>query len=186
MPNYLGFEFSIFLGHYERSFLIISFSNLASRFSMKTIRERIIQGFVAQLESITRINGYSVNIGTGHVYRGVPVIDQNNPPSASVWELSEQRKRNTSGGTVRVLKLRIESIIETHDDQHPMAVSNQLLGDLEAAMMLYDTAMDSLLDDIQDVAAEVIHLPLDQQMAAVTLDFELHYTTEWGNPYKKA
>ena len=153
---------------------------------MKTIRERIIEGFIAQLETINRANGYSIEIGKGRVFRGVPVIEQCNPPAASVWELEEKRSRNTYGGTVRILKLRVESAVEAHDDQHPLAVSNALLGDLEKAMMLYDSAMDMFVDDIQDVAAEVVHLPVDQQLAAVMLDFELHYTTEWGNPYKKA
>jgi hypothetical protein len=150
---------------------------------MKTIRERIIEKIIIQLEYINQSNGYEHEIGVGNIYRSVPIIEQNIVPAATIWELEERRQRNKYGGTVRTLLVRIECVVETNGDRHSAAEANALLGDLEKALMIGDTSLDELVEDIQDVAAEIIHLDLDSQLAAVSIDFEIRYITEWGNPY---
>jgi predicted transcriptional regulator len=62
-------------------------------------------------------------------------------------------------------------------------VSNELLGDLEKALIIGDTTLDELIDDIQDIAAEITHLTANRGLAGATIDFEIRYTTEWGDPY---
>ncbi|EIJ41062.1 hypothetical protein BegalDRAFT_0139 [Beggiatoa alba B18LD] len=152
---------------------------------MKTIREQIIQRIMSQLETITSINGYENTIGSGHVYRQEAVIKQASPPAAAVWELEEERKRNAYGGTVRILKVRVEAIVNAPVDKHPASVSNALLGDIEKALIIADTSLDSLIDDIQDIAAEIAHFPHDKSLAGAAIDFEIKYTTEWGDPYSQ-
>jgi hypothetical protein len=49
--------------------------------------------------------------------------------------------------------------------------------------MLSDTTLEELIDDIQDVAAEIVYLDPDSGLAAAVIDFEIRYITEWGNPY---
>jgi len=60
-----------------------------------------------------------------------------------------------------------------------------LLGDITKALMLSDIAAEPLVDDLQDVAAEIMYFDDDELslFAAVSLDFEIRYVTEWGNPY---
>lgn len=171
---------------------------------MKTIREQIIERIIIQLETITTANGYDNNIGSNRVYRQESVIEQGLAPAASVWELSETRERNQYGGTVRELLIRIEATVPVNGDKHPATVSNQLLGDIEKALIMGDMSLDELIDDIQDIAAtishlpvgrtvtsptsetttaEIIRLPIDRKLAGATIDFEIRYTTEWGDPY---
>lgn len=156
---------------------------------MKTIREQIIERIIAQLETITIANGYHNNIGAGYVYRQESVIERGQTPAASVWELSESRKRNRYGGTERLLSVKVEAIVQVNENKHPATVSNELLGDIEKALILCDTILDELIDDIQDIAAEIA-LPsvtppetTAKIMAAASVDFEIKYTTEWGDPY---
>jgi len=153
---------------------------------MKTIREQIIELIVARLETITTANGYENNIGVGHVYREEAVIKQGIAPAISIWELSETRQRNSYGGTVRVLRIKVEGVVVVNGDRHPATVSNQLLGDIERALILYDTSLDAFIDDIQDVAADIAQITSLQgntTLAGATVDFEIQYTTEWGDPY---
>ncbi|ALG68087.1 hypothetical protein [Beggiatoa leptomitoformis] len=152
---------------------------------MTTIREQIIQRILTQLETISTANGYENTIGLGNVYRQEAVIKQANPPAAAVWELEEERKRNAYGGTVRVLKVRIEAIVSAPVDKHPAMVSNALLGDIEKALIIADVSLDILIDDIQDVAAEIAHFPQNKGLAGAAIDFEIKYTTEWGDPYSQ-
>ncbi|KHD07184.1 hypothetical protein PN36_04580 [Candidatus Thiomargarita nelsonii] len=146
---------------------------------MKTIREQIIERLITQLKTITTTNGYHNNIGP--VYRQESVIQHNH--GISIWELSESRKRNRYGGTERILILKIEAIIEINKNKHPATVSNELLGDIEKALILCDTTMDELIDDIQDIRAEIIQIPIEKKLAGASIDFEIKYTTEWGDPY---
>ncbi|MDM8560736.1 hypothetical protein [Candidatus Parabeggiatoa sp. HSG14] len=162
---------------------------------MKTIREQIIGRIIVQLETITTKNGYHNNIGSGHVYRQESIIEKNRTPALSVWELSEIRERNSYGGTVRKLTIKVEGILEVNETKHPATVSNELLGDIEKALIIGDTTLDELIDDIQDIAAEVHQLPigeghsgvadadLERKLAGAAIDFEISYTTEWGDPY---
>jgi len=170
---------------------------------MKTIREQIIERIMAQLETITVSNGYNNNIGSGHIYRQESIIEKGLIPAVSVWELSENRERNSYGGTVRILTIKIEAIVPVNGNKHPVSVSNELLGDIEKALIIGDVTLDELIDDIQDIAAEIIHLPegrklthtpetmaeiiqlpiIDRRMAGASTDFEITYTTEWGDPY---
>jgi hypothetical protein len=153
---------------------------------MKTIREQIIELIVARLETITISNGYENNIGIGRVYREEAVIKQGIAPAISVWELSETRQRNSYGGTVRTLRIKVEGVVGVNGDKHPATASNQLLGDIERALILCDTSLDVFIDDIQDVAAEIAQITSLQgntTLAGATVDFEIQYTTEWGDPY---
>ncbi|MEN8215443.1 MAG: hypothetical protein ABFS56_03515 [Pseudomonadota bacterium] len=150
---------------------------------MKTIREQIIERIIAQLETITIANGYHNNIGAGHVYRQESVIERGQTPAASVWELSESRKRNRYGGTERLLSVKVEAIVQVNENKHPATVSNELLGDIEKALILCDTIVDELIDDIQDIAAEIALPPVTPPETTASVDFEIKYTTEWGDPY---
>jgi len=153
---------------------------------MKTIREQIIELIIARLETITTTNGYENTIGIGCVYREEAVIKQGLAPAISVWELSEIRQRNNYGGTVRTLTIKIEGAVEVNGDKHPATASNQLLGDIERALILRDTNLDAFIDDIQDIAAEIAQITSLQNnttLAGATIDFEIQYTTEWGDPY---
>lgn len=164
---------------------------------MKTVREKIIERIVTQLESIAVHNGYDNEIGPGNVYRQESIFEKGKTPSAVIWELSESRERNRYGGTVRLLTLRIECLVAVPENKHPATIANELLGDLEKSMIMGNLTLDELIEDIQDVAAEilvpspnrriegreVIYLPIDRQMAGAAVDFEITYTTEWGDPY---
>ncbi|MCK5877717.1 MAG: hypothetical protein KAG43_08780 [Candidatus Marithrix sp.] len=164
---------------------------------MKTIREQIVERVIAQLETITKENGYNNEIGVGNVYRQESVIEQNIVPALAVWELAETRERNKSGGTVRKLLIRVEAIIAVENRKHPAAIGNQLLGDVERALIMGDMSLDELIDDIQDIAATISRSPPDYttpkadisylssnyKLAGATIDFEITYTTEWGDPY---
>ncbi|MBE9562634.1 MAG: hypothetical protein IMF12_07215 [Proteobacteria bacterium] len=165
---------------------------------MKTIREQIIERIIAQLETITEENGYDNEIGPGNVYRQESVIEQNIVPALAVWELEEIRERNQSGGTIRKILIRVEAIVAVSSGEHPAAVGNQLLGDVEKALIMGDMSLDELIDDIQDIAATISCLPpndytapktdisylsTDYKLAGATIDFEITYTTEWGDPY---
>ena len=166
---------------------------------MKTIREQIVERIITQLETITKENGYDNNIGSGNVYRQESVIEKNIVPALAVWELEETRERNQSGGTVRELIIRVEAIVAVNNDKHHAAVGNQLLGDVEKALIMGDMTLDELIDDIQDVAATISRLPripptyipkaeisylsTNYKIATATIDFEIIYTTEWGDPY---
>ena len=168
---------------------------------MKTIREQIIERVILQLENMTSSNGYDNEIGLGHIYRQESIIEKGHP-GAAVWELSESRTRNSYGGTVRVLTIKIEVIAQVNGNKHPVVVSNELLGDIERAFIMGDITLDELIDDIQDIAAEIIYLPstkkvtlssetfpeiiqlpIDRKLAGASIDFEIIYTTEWGDPY---
>lgn len=153
---------------------------------MKTIREQIIERIIARLETITTANGYENDVGVGKVYREEAVIKKGIVPAVSLWELSETRERNSYGGTVRTLKIKVEGAVEVNGDKHPATVSNQLLGDIERALILRDTSLDAFIDDIQDIAAEIAqitNLQDNKTLAGATIDFEIQYTTEWGDPY---
>ena len=172
---------------------------------MKTIREKIIERIISQLETITIANGYNNNIGPSCVYRQESIIEKGHTPSASVWELSESRERNSHGGTVRVLTIKVEAVVQVNGNKHPATVSNELLADMEKALIMGDMSLDELIDDIQDVAAEITHLPIarkfptivpdnnsmagiahlpiERKLAGAMIDFEIKYTTEWGDPY---
>ncbi|MEY3218811.1 MAG: hypothetical protein RIT27_168 [Pseudomonadota bacterium] len=153
---------------------------------MKTVRERIIENIVAQLEAINTNNGYENTLGNGRIYRGVPVIRRKYPPPVgSVWELPEKRERNQFGGTVNRLLIRIDAMVETIIGRDPASTANGLLGDITKALMLSDVASEPLIDDLQDVAAEIIYFEEEEcaLIAAVSIDFEIRYITEWGNPY---
>jgi hypothetical protein len=170
---------------------------------MKTIRERILERIIAQLETITTINGYHSDIGKGTIYRQESVAEKGSTPAISVWELSENRERNSYGGTVRTLTIKVEALIQVNGKQHSATVSNELLGDIEKALIMGDTTLDEIIDDIQDIAAEISQfpfeqaltcvtsensaqitpLPIDRKLAGATIDFAIKYTTEWGDPY---
>lgn len=153
---------------------------------MKTVRERIIESIVTQLENITPNNGYENTLGKGRIYRGVPVIRRKYPPPVgSVWELPEKRERNQFGGTIHRLLVRIEAMVETSTGRDPISTANGLLGDITKALMLSDGCAEPLVDDLQDVAAEIVYFDDEDffLVAAVSLDFEIRYVTEWGNPY---
>jgi hypothetical protein len=176
---------------------------------MKTIREQIIERVIAQLESVCVENGYHNTIGNGRVFRHESMVARHQAPAAVVWELAENRHRNRFGGTVRTLTIKVEAVIEVSEQEHPVAVSNMLLGDIERALIIGDTSLDELIDDIQDVAAyidqtplqrhiglvhvdvsasssppsDVIPFPQQRTFAVAAIDFEITYTTEWGNPY---
>ena len=92
---------------------------------MKTVRERIIENIVTQLENINQNNGYENTLGEGRIYRGVPVIRRKYPPPVgSVWELPEKRERNQFGGTIHRLLVRIEAMVETSVGRDPASTAN--------------------------------------------------------------
>ncbi len=171
---------------------------------MKTIREQIIERIITELENITPANGYHNNIGIGHVYRQESVIEKNLIPAVSVWEMSESRQRNKYGGTVRVLIVKVEAIVQVNGNKQAATVSNELLADMETALIIggEKANLEELIDDIQDIAAEIalmpvdnelypelsnipdiVPLPIDRQLAGASIDFEITYTTAWGDPY---
>lgn len=170
---------------------------------MKTIREQIIERVIAQLENITTAYGYHNDIGVGRVYRQESVLEKGLAPALSVWELSESRERNSYGGTVRQLTIKVEGVVLVNRNKHQAKASNELLGDIEKALIMGDTSLDELIEDIQDIAAEIIqlphrpslpylaldtnadiaHLPIERKLAGAAIDFDIHYTTEWGDPY---
>ena len=155
---------------------------------MKTIREKIIERMIAQLETITKSNSYNSNLGQGSIYRQESIIEKiekGDNPALSVWELSEIRERNNYGGTVRILTVKIEAIGEVKENKHPAMVSNELLGDIEKALIMGDITLDELIDDIQDVAAEILPFDKEKKLAGASIDFEISYTTEWGDPYSQ-
>ncbi len=78
---------------------------------MKTIREQIIERVIAQLENINTAHGYHNDIGVGRVYRQESVFEKGLAPALSVWELSESRERNSYGGTVRQLIIKVEGLV---------------------------------------------------------------------------
>ncbi|MCK5536579.1 MAG: hypothetical protein KAH84_00360 [Thiomargarita sp.] len=167
---------------------------------MKTIREKIIERIVTQLKLIIVSNGYNNNIGLIPIFRQEPVVEKNSP-SISIWELSETRERNSYGGTIRTLTIKIEVAIEVYENEHPMVISNELLGDIEKALIMANVTLDELIDDIQDIAAEIIQFPRAEtlnnilafdkkvvqpsvkNLAGASIDFKINYTTEWGDPY---
>jgi hypothetical protein len=153
---------------------------------VKTIRERIIERIIAQLEKITVDNGYQNEIGVGRVYREKAVIEERNVPSIAIWELSERHRRNSFGGTVRILMIKVEAIVQTQANKHPAEVSNTLLGDLEKALIMYDTTLDEIIEDIQNTSAEITHFPPEQHLAGAIINFTIKYVTEWGNPYTQS
>ncbi|EDN65171.1 hypothetical protein BGP_6197 [Beggiatoa sp. PS] len=77
------------------------------------------------------------------------------------------------------------------------------MGDIEKALIMGNTTLDELIDDIQDVATEISQLPferaltcvtsddsdkitplpINRKLAGATIDFDIKYTTEWGDPY---
>ncbi|HID98917.1 MAG: hypothetical protein VSS75_026185 [Candidatus Parabeggiatoa sp.] len=170
---------------------------------MKTIREQIIERVIAQLENINTAHGYHNDIGVGRVYRQESVFEKGLAPALSVWELSESRERNSYGGTVRQLIIKVEGLVLVNGNKHQAKASNELLGDIEKALIMGDTSLDELIEDIQDIAAEIIqlplnkslpylaldtstdiaHLPIERKLAGAAIDFEIQYTTEWGDPY---
>jgi hypothetical protein len=172
---------------------------------MKTIREQIIERIITELERIIPTNGYHNKIGIGHVYRQESVIEKNAVPAISVWEMSESRERNKYGGTVRVLIIKVEAIVQVNGNKHPATVSNELLADIETALIIggEGSNLDELIDDIQDIAAEIalmpadndlspelsnsrpdiVPLPIEIRLAGASIDFEISYTTAWGDPY---
>jgi len=172
---------------------------------MKTIREQIIKRIIAELENITPTNGYHNNIGIGQVYRQESVIEKNSIPAVSVWEMSESRERNKYGGTVRVLIIKVEAIVQVNGNKQAATVSNELLADIETALIMggHTANLDELIDDIQDIAAEIalmpadnelypelsnsrpdiVPLPIERKLAGASIDFEITYTTAWGDPY---
>lgn len=166
---------------------------------MKTVREQIIERVVAQLETITVNNGYHHSIGHGNVQRQQPIIEPGKTPAAAVWELSETRERNRYGGTEKLLIIRIECLVQPEEGKLPAVASNELLGDIEKALIIGNMSLDELIDDIQDVSAEVLlppplitrrlgsaeilQLPIDRPLAGAAIEFEIKYTTEWGDPY---
>ena len=161
---------------------------------MKTIREQIIERIIAQLETITVGNGYSNDIGLGQVYRQESVLEKDQVPVAAVWELSETRERNRYGGTVRKLIIRVESRVGTKEGKHPAEVSNELLGDIEKAMIMGNVTLDELIDDIQDISSEISGSPSNEEeltsqsnrkFSSAAIEFEIVYTTEWGDPYTR-
>jgi len=172
---------------------------------MKTIREQIIERIITELENITPANGYHNNIGIGHVYRQESVIEKNLIPAVSVWEMSESRERNKYGGTVRVLIVKVEAIVQVNGNKQAATISNELLADMETALIIGGEGanLDELIDDIQDIAAEIalmptdhelyselsnstpdiVPLPIERKLAGASIDFEITYTTAWGDPY---
>ncbi len=146
---------------------------------MKTIREQIIERIIALLKNLT-----IANKTIEHVYRNESVINKGANLAASIWELSESRERNQFGGTVRLLLIKIETIVVVEENKQPATVSNELLGILETALIMGDSTLDELIDDIQDIAAEITHKQIDlKTISGASIDFEIKYTTEWGDPY---
>ncbi|MCK5716189.1 MAG: hypothetical protein KAH77_01780 [Thiomargarita sp.] len=151
---------------------------------MDTIREQIIKRIISLLQNISVDNDYNHTLGLNHIYRNEPIINKEQMPATSIWELSESRERNKYGGTVRRLMIRIEILMVVTENRIPATISNELLGDLETALIMGDITLDELIEDIQDVAAHITHTTCDSHtLASASIDFEIKYITEWGDPY---
>jgi len=70
----------------------------------------------------------------------------------------------------RTFTIKVEAVIEVVEPDHPVAVSNRLLGDIEQALIISDTSLDELINDIQDVAAYIDQTPLQRHIGLINPD----------------
>lgn len=148
---------------------------------MDTIREVIIQQFLARLAVITKAGGYATNVGT-HVYRARKKLDPSDLPAAVVFAGAETSE-NKYGQHACKMTVKIEGLA-AFGAEDPGIITERVLGDIKKCVMAPGwTRTPDYIDSMIYTGGGVDDYPEDGQVSAgAYASFDVTYATKTDDP----
>jgi hypothetical protein len=165
-----------------------------------TIREIIIQDFVARLAVITVVNGYNTNIGST-VLRARKKVDVDELPCSVVIPGIEKVAEHNGGYDKFIMPMRLEGLLEIvktgspaeWDD--PSVVSEKILGDLKKCILTPENLLTSPVSGWSrspDYISGIVYTEggpsdggEDETTAGSFAMFDVAYWTKRNDPYSQ-
>jgi len=147
----------------------------------ETVRERIIQAFIARAESILTENGYNTQIGT-HVFRAIKELDPSFIPACNILPLSDGTPERIGGGEYQAtFSIRVEGLVR-FGSLNPSVAAELLLGDLRKAFMR--SSISDLIDEINYMGGGTDEYPdAKTHFVLSVVTFSVKYFTNIYDPY---
>jgi hypothetical protein len=159
---------------------------------MDTIREIIIQDFIARLAVITAANGYNTDIGAT-VLRAQKGVDPDELPVCDVWPQPE-KSENKYGQSACTMSLKIEGVVKFLAE-NPSVVAEKILGDLKKCILSQYNATtsppagwnrSSYIDDIVYTGGGTDEYPDEGSVSVgAYINVDVTYTTKLDDPYSQ-
>ena len=148
-----------------------------------TIRELIIQDLVAQLETLTIVNGYNTSVGQ-IVQRGLIPLDMTQQAAAVFVQPGVESAEREYGDQVLTMPVQIDAVHSLGGD-NASVLGEQVLGDLLSCLIGGRdniSRIESLVyssGGIEDYPAK------EDQLLWVQMSIEITYITVLGDPYSQ-
>jgi len=148
-----------------------------------TIRELIIQDLVAQLETLTIVNGYNTSVGQ-IVQRGLIPVDMTQQAAAVFVQPGVESAEREYGDQVLTMPVQIDAVHSLGGD-NASVLGEQVLGDLLSCLIGGRdniSRIESLVyssGGIEDYPAK------EDQLLWVQMSIEITYITVLGDPYSQ-
>lgn len=150
---------------------------------MQTIRELIIQGIVAQLETIRLVNGYNSDIGQV-VQRGLVPVDLSTVPAVVFVQPGVESSTREFGQHVHTMPVQIDAV-RTLEDRNASVQGEEVLGDLVQCIVGGRESVEHV-EDIDYTGGGIEDYPTkEDQLLWVQVSVDVVYTTLIGNPYSQ-
>jgi len=158
-----------------------------------SIREIIIQDFMARAAIITVANGYATDCGT-NVERARKAIDPDELPASIIWP-GQEKAEQAYGEIVCTMSIRVEGIVK-FGSANLSVVSEKILADLKKCFLSRANLLTSpqtgwirspdYIDKISYTDGGVNEYPDDGMVSVgASAVFEVTYTQKIDDPYSQ-
>lgn len=146
-----------------------------------TIREQIIQAFVARASTLLTAAGFASNIGA-HVSRGIKEVDPSQLPVCSLFPLPDTQVENAGSGLYLItFSIRVEGVA-FFGTTNPSELAEVILGDIRKGFMA--EAVSSLIERMRYASGGTDDYPEAKVTTiAASVVFEIKYFSKIDDPY---
>ncbi len=152
--------------------------------STPTIARKIVDVLAARAAKIRVASGYNTDAGRT-VLIAVPTLDRTQIPAVVIYPSEAIVDQESSGGRVKWTRLISIDAMAQADPSNPGVIAEDLLGDLQKAILDPD---DKRLGGLaMDMTVETLDTaPRDDggTVAGATMEVAVTYVTGYGDPYQ--
>lgn len=145
-----------------------------------SIREKVVQAIVTNLQKIKVASGYKTNAGLS-VERATPAFDESALPSIGVWDTSVSATA-AFGVVTNALTVVIDAVGDC-GQINPSVYVGMLSSDVQKVMLGTDRTLGGLAEGVQYSGDEAIWPDPGSSICGVQARYTVKYNTKIGDPY---
>lgn len=151
--------------------------------SEPTYRETVVSQFIARLQAITVVGGYSVDIGERLFVGEVPELGPDDPKAAVALVVGPDTIRHIGEHVTLTLPMEISAVVRGEPNASVWLRVERILGDIKRAVEGGDRRLDGLLRErIERGQTQTREREPGSQCSGVSIDYFVPMSEQWGLP----